>query len=71
MPDDGISLDLPGVGESAPLAAPQGEPQEPIVDVETLGKDLPGWKLAGNRLELDGAGHRAVLVRVSPPRRTP
>lgn len=46
MPDE-ISLDLPGVGESAPLAAPQGEPQEPLVEVETLGKGLPGWMLAG------------------------
>ena len=31
----------------------------------------PGWRLAGSRLELKSAGHRAVLVRVSPPPRRP
>ena len=48
---------------------------EGLMEQERAVSDLlsasPGWKLAENRLELDGAGHRAVLVRVSPPRRTP
>ncbi len=45
MPDNEINLDLPGVGEMS--SAAETSSAEPLVDVETLGTDLPGWKLAG------------------------
>ncbi len=31
----------------------------------------PGWRLDGGRLHIEGGGHRAVLIRVSPPRQRP
>ena len=48
---------------------------EGLMEQERAVSDLlsasPRWRLAGDRLELEGAGHRAVLVRVSPPPRRP
>lgn len=39
--------------------------------VSALLSASPAWRMAGNRLELQAAGHRAVLMRVSPPPRRP
>lgn len=48
---------------------------EGLMEQERVVSDLlsasPRWRLAGARLELEGAGHRAVLVRLSPPPRRP
>jgi len=48
---------------------------EGLMEQERALSDLlsasPNWRLTGSRLELEGAGHRAVLVRVSPPPRRP
>ncbi len=50
--DDNL-VDMAGLGETPPVveiadpAPGQAESAEPLVDVETLGKDLPAWKLAG------------------------
>jgi len=64
MSEADISLDLPGVGEppQAALEAETTTAAKPLIDIETLGKDLPAWKLAGLMRHQRGAAGKAVAA---------